>query len=85
MERDYSTLALHWIITLRRLHLPAGTAPDSLLVAQTVATLDSDAGLRVDNFEGLTRHRGNRFFMVSDDNSVFVQRTLLLYFELLRE
>jgi len=83
LERDYSTLALHWTITLRRLHLPAGTAPDSLLAAETVATLDSDAGLHIDNFEGLARHRGNRFFMVSDDNDVFVQRTLLLYFELL--
>jgi hypothetical protein len=85
MERDYSTLSLRWIITLRRLRLPAGAAPDSLLAAETVATLDSDDDLNIDNFEGLARHRGNRFFMVSDDNDVFVQRTLLLYFELLGE
>ncbi len=85
MERDYSTLSLRWIITLRRLRLPAGTAPDSLLAAETVATLDSGAGLHIDNFEGLAHHRENRFFMVSDDNNVFVQRTLLLYFELLGE
>ncbi|HJW80786.1 MAG TPA: esterase-like activity of phytase family protein [Acidiferrobacterales bacterium] len=83
MERDYTTLTLRWIITLRRLHLPAGTPPDSLLPAETAATLDSDQGLRIDNFEGLARHHGNRFFMVSDDNDVFVQRTLLVYFELL--
>lgn len=82
MERDYSTFSLHWVTTLRRLHLPAGTAPNSLLTAQTVATLDSDQGLRIDNFEGLAWHRGSRFFMVSDDNGVFIQRTLLLYFEL---
>jgi len=48
-----------------------------------VAPLDSYQGLHLDNFEGLTRHHGNRFFMVSDDNDVFVQRTLLVYFELL--
>lgn len=83
MERDYSTLSLHWVTTLRRLHLPAGTPADSLLAAETLATLDSDQGLHIDNFEGLTRHHGNRFFMVSDDNDVFVQRTLLVYFELL--
>jgi hypothetical protein len=83
LERDYSTLSLRWIITLRRLHLPAGTPPDSLLPAETVATLDSYQGLHIDNFEGLARHHGNRFFMVSDDNDVFVQRTLLVYFELL--
>jgi hypothetical protein len=83
MERDYSTLSLRWIITFRRLHLPAGTPPDSQLPAETVATLDSYQGLHIDNFEGLARHHGNRFFMVSDDNDVFVQRTLLVYFELL--
>ena len=83
MERDYSSLSLHWIITLRRLHLPPGTPPGSLLPAETVATLDSYQDLPIDNFEGLARHHGNRFFMVSDDNDVFVQRTLLVYFELL--
>ncbi len=83
MERDYSTFTLRFIITLRRLHLPPGTPPDSLLPAETLATLDSHQGLQIDNFEGLARHRGNRFFMVSDDNDVFVQRTLLVYFELL--
>jgi len=83
MERDYSTLSLHWIITLRRLHLPPGTPADSLLAAEPIATLDSYQGLHLDNFEGLARHHGNRFFMVSDDNDVFVQRTLLVYFELL--
>jgi len=83
MERDYSTLSLRWFITFRRLHLPDGTPPDSQLPAETVATLDSYQGLHIDNFEGLARHHGNRFFMVSDDNDVFVQRTLLVYFELL--
>ena len=82
MERDYSTLSLRWTITLRLLQLPANTPLNSMLVAKPLATLDSDKGLRIDNFEGLTRHRGNRFFMVSDDNDVFIQRTLLLYFEL---
>ena len=83
VERDYSALSLRWIITLRRLRLPAGSPPDTLLAAEIVATLDSDQGMHIDNFEGLARHHGNRFFMVSDDNDVFVQRTLLVYFELL--
>jgi hypothetical protein len=83
LERDFSSLTLRWTATLRRLRLPAGTAPDTLLVADTITVLDSHDGLRIDNFEGLTRHHGNRFFMVSDDNDVFVQRTLLVYFELL--
>jgi hypothetical protein len=83
MERDYATLALRWVITLRRLRLPADTPADTLLATETVATLDSNQGLHIDNFEGLARHHGNRFFMVSDDNDVFIQHTLLVYFELL--
>lgn len=82
MERDLEKMSLHWIITLRRLRLPAATPMDSLLSAQTVVELDG-AELAIDNFEGLARHRGNRFFMVSDDNNVFLQHTLLVYFELL--
>jgi hypothetical protein len=82
MERDYSTLTLRWIITLRRLRLPAGTPPDTLLADESVTLLDSRQGLHIDNFEGLARHHGNRYFMVSDDNDVFVQHTLLVYFEL---
>jgi hypothetical protein len=36
----------------------------------------------VDNFEGLSRHQGAKFFMVSDDNFNALQKTLLVYFEL---
>jgi len=82
MERDFSKFSLRWTVTLRLLHLPAGTPADTLLADERVAVLDSAQGLRIDNFEGLARHHGNRFFMVSDDNDVFLQRTLLMYFEI---
>lgn len=82
LERDLQKLSLHWMITLRRLHLPPDIPMDSLLKSQTVVELDGTE-FSIDNFEGLARHRGNRFFMVSDDNNVFVQHTLLVYFELL--
>lgn len=82
LERDFQKLSLLWQSTLRRLRLPAGTAADRLLSSQTVVELDG-AEYTIDNFEGLAHHRGNRFFMVSDDNNVFVQHTLLVYFELL--
>ena len=54
----------------------------SVVVIETVALMDTAQGYQIDNFEGLTRHKGNHFFMVSDNNDLFVQRTLLLYFEL---
>ncbi len=55
---------------------------DSTASVDTIAVLNSLEGYRLDNFEGLARHKGNRFFMVSDNNDLFVQRTLLLYFEI---
>ena len=82
LERDLRKLSLNWLITLRRLKLPPATPMDSLLKSQTVVELDGTE-FSIDNFEGLAHHRGNRFFMVSDDNNVFVQHTLLVYFELL--
>ncbi len=82
LERDYLSIMVHTIITLKRIRLPANTADGATLSAQTLARLDDDNGLRLDNFEGLTRQRGNRYFMISDNNDNFLQRTLLLYFEI---
>ena len=83
LERDYGRLFGRGVVSLKKTTLP-GNPPSSIPVSvETVVTLDSRKGFQIDNFEGLTRHRGNRFFMISDDNDLFVQRTLLLYFELL--
>ena len=82
LEREFDTLGLRWHVTLRRLHLAAKTPADALLPTDTVAVLDSGAGLHVDNFEGLARRDDSHFFMVSDNNDVFLQRTLLVYFEI---
>lgn len=35
-----------------------------------------------ENFEGISWHEENRFFMISDDNDNPFQRTLLMYFEI---
>jgi hypothetical protein len=82
LERDYLSIMVHTIITLKRIHLPAGLADGATLAAETLVRLDDTNGLRLDNFEGLTHHRGNRYFMISDNNDNFLQRTLLLYFEI---
>jgi len=59
---------------LRRAQLAIEPSPSVPVAAETLATLDLSDGLAIDNFEGLARHRGNRYFMVSDDNDLFVQR-----------
>ncbi len=79
LERDWGVM--HNLVTLSLVRLPATPSNEPLAVTNVV-TLDASKGHQIDNFEGLTRHKGNRFFMVSDDNDLFVQRTLLLYFEL---
>ena len=50
---------------------------------ESLVTLEPSKGYQIDNFEGIAHHRGARFFLVSDDNDFFLQRTLLLYIELI--
>jgi hypothetical protein len=82
LERAFVAPLQPLIISLRRVTLPAGetTAP---LPVTDVAVFDSSKGWLLDNFEGLTRYRGQRFFMISDDNCKPWQSTLLVQFELL--
>jgi hypothetical protein len=82
LERELGNVLRRNAVMLRRAQLPAEPSPTQPVAAETLATLDLADGLAIDNFEGLARHRGNRYFMVSDDNNLFVQRTLLLYFEI---
>ncbi len=49
---------------------------------QLLVELAPGDGVFNDNFEGITWHRSNRFFMISDDNDNLIQRTLLVYFAL---
>jgi hypothetical protein len=83
LERAFVAPLRPLVISLRRVEALAapGTNPVSLKVAD-VAMFDSSQGWLLDNFEGLTRHRGPRLFMVSDDNCNAWQTTLLTYFEL---
>jgi hypothetical protein len=82
LQQNYQTPFSQVIVMLRRVQLTPGS-PAQPLKPETIVTLDSNKGFQIDNFEGLARHRGNHFFMVSDNNDLFVQRTLLMYFELL--
>ncbi len=80
LERGYGLMFFPMVISLRYTRISAGNAGERLPVT-TLAVLDSSRGWSVDNFEGLARHRGLKFFMVSDDNFNALQKTLLVYFE----
>ena len=83
LERAFVTPLQPLIISLRRTEpLPPPGTNQTLLKVANVAVFDSGRGWLLDNFEGLTRHRDQRFFMVSDDNCHTWQATLLMYFEL---
>ena len=81
LERDFGRL-LGRAVALRIATLVSDGTAESVAAVATVALMDTAQGYQIDNFEGLARHKGNRFFMVSDNNDLFVQRTLLLYFEI---
>ena len=84
LERDYGRLLWRASIALKRVRVSAANAGATLAV-ERLMVLDTTDGFQIDNFEGIAQHRGNRFFLVSDNTDLFLQRTLLLYIELLPE
>jgi hypothetical protein len=82
LQQNYKNPFGRVVVMLKRVRLPSTPTFESLN-PETIFMLDSRDGHQIDNFEGLARHRGKRFFIVSDNNDLFVQRTLLMYFELM--
>ena len=79
LERAFVAPLRPLIISLRETSLATSALGARLSVA-AVAVFNSTQGWLMDNFEGLTRYRDRRFFMVSDDNCSVWQSTLLVYF-----
>lgn len=86
LERSYVSMFHPYIISLRWIDLPQLNSDhkSTEISVKTIAVLNSGDDWVLDNFEGLTRHQGLRFFMVSDNNFSMLQSTLLTYFEVLR-
>lgn len=78
LERAFSSPFQPYSISLRRSQL---SAHGGYLQVKTIARFSSLDDWRLDNFEGLAHHQGQRFFLVSDDNNSPLQSTLLLYLE----
>ena len=55
---------------------------ENSLKQETLLKLQPADGYFNENFEGISWHKKNRFFMISDDNDNPFQRTLLIYFEI---
>jgi hypothetical protein len=85
LESNFTGTFGRLLVMLRIATLPTDPSATEPVSVENLVTLDTTAGHHIDNFEGLARHRGNRFFLVSDDNDLFIQRSLLMYFEVLDE
>ena len=49
---------------------------------ERLAYIGQEDGLFNDNFEGITHHQNNHFFMIADDNRSSLQRGLIVYFSI---
>lgn len=58
------------------------TLSDNAIEKETLLKLRPTDGYFNENFEGISWHEENRFFMISDDNDNLLQRTILIYFEI---
>lgn len=83
LESNIENVLGRLTVSLKIATLPENPSSADPVPVETLVTFDTEKGHQIDNFEGLAHQRGNRFFMVSDDNDLFIQRSLLMYFEVL--
>jgi hypothetical protein len=80
LERAFKSLLDPLVITLSLLPINAANR-ETVPPPQRIASFDSTRGWLTQNLEGLARHHGHRYFMVSDDNGESYLQTQLIYFE----
>jgi len=80
LEREFSYFSGH-SITLTKLDLRG--CEKGLCSHKTLASLKSSKGWELDNFEGLTHIKDNLYLMISDDNENFMQKCIVVLFEVI--
>ena len=83
LERSFTGLLNPFIVTLKKVYLDK--CSKRVCKSEVLAKMNTHKGWSVDNFEGLAKVGNHRYIMVSDDNDNFFQKTLLIYFEVLRD
>ena len=81
LERAHGFFYIPFITLLRVLPQPSEHG-GAITNTQVAVRMSTGQGFALDNFEGLTRHRDDYFFLVSDDNGQAYQSTLLSYLRL---
>ena len=85
LSRSYSSLVEPVRITLDRVWLDqrCEIGEHQPCRSQRLASFNSAKGWSIDNFEGVAKRDATHFFIISDNNNFWLQRTLLSYFEIL--
>ena len=83
LERSFTGYMNPFVVTLKKVYLKG--CKKKMCKTEVLLKINSHQGWDVDNFEGLARVGTNRYVMISDDNDNFFQKTLLIYFEVLRD
>ncbi len=81
LERAYQNPIIPININLRRIKLNQCNKKQECQT-ETIAHFNGSDGWLLDNFEGLTHFKDNKYFIVSDDNANPFQKTILVLFEI---
>jgi len=82
LERSFTGYMNPFVVTLKKVYIDR--CKKAMCPTKVLAKMNSHKGWNIDNFEGLAKVGKYRYVMVSDDNDNFFQRTLLIYFEVLK-
>ena len=79
LERDYNVFRGHsiWLSRVDIMGCETETCP-----SENLAALKRSDGWKLDNFEGLTRIKDDMYLMISDDNGNFLQKCIIVLFEI---
>lgn len=79
LERDYNLFRGHsiWLSRVNIMECETGRCR-----SENLARLKSSDGWKLDNFEGLTHIKDDLYLMISDDNGSFLQKCILVLFEI---
>jgi hypothetical protein len=81
LQREFSYVGFKRTIILSKVSL--NKCKNNICKCTLLKKFQSNEELELDNYEGLTKVSKNKYLMVSDDNDSLLQKTILVYFEIL--
>ncbi len=79
LERAYGGILGKFVVTLKELYIKG--CKKEPCKSETLLSIDSSKGWKIENFEGIASVGNNRYLMVNDNNNIFFKKTKLIYFK----